>query len=106
MFPFCSFFYPLITLHEIIFHILNPLIVFAVIVVARSSDAKYLAVSSQDGYCTLLEFENNELGSRVSLSGWFLMICVLRYVRTSIINVRQNKSLNVFLMIIAIVFLI
>ncbi|XXG60792.1 hypothetical protein AAC387_Pa04g2617 [Persea americana] len=36
--------------------------------IAWSSDAKYLAVSSQDGYCTLLEFENNELGSRVSLS--------------------------------------
>lgn len=97
MFPFLFIFLPLITLHEIIFHVSNPLIMFTVIVVARSSDAKYLAVSSQDGYCTLLEFENDELGSRVSLSGWFLMIRVLRYVRTSIINVRrQKKSLNIF----------
>ncbi|KAJ9177801.1 hypothetical protein P3X46_012973 [Hevea brasiliensis] len=30
--------------------------------VAWSSNAQYLAVSSQDGYCTLVEFETNELG--------------------------------------------
>lgn len=35
----------------------------------RSHDAKYLAVSSQDGYSTLLEFENGELGSPFALSG-------------------------------------
>ncbi|KAF5175136.1 Chromatin assembly factor 1 subunit fas2 [Thalictrum thalictroides] len=31
--------------------------------IAWSSNAKYLALSSQDGYCTLVEFENDELGS-------------------------------------------
>ncbi|KAL4183937.1 hypothetical protein AMTRI_Chr11g157560 [Amborella trichopoda] len=36
--------------------------------IAWSSDAKYLAVSSQDGYCTILEFENDELGSPLSLT--------------------------------------
>ncbi|KAI3495432.1 hypothetical protein L1887_37772 [Cichorium endivia] len=36
--------------------------------ISWSPTAKFLAVSSQDGYCTLLEFENNELGSPVSLS--------------------------------------
>lgn len=35
----------------------------------RSPDGHYLALSSQDGYCTLLEFEHDELGSSVSLSG-------------------------------------
>ncbi|KDP31723.1 hypothetical protein JCGZ_14936 [Jatropha curcas] len=35
--------------------------------IAWSSNAQYLAVSSQDGYCTLVEFEINELGSPVSL---------------------------------------
>ncbi|KAA0050824.1 chromatin assembly factor 1 subunit FAS2 isoform X1 [Cucumis melo var. makuwa] len=28
----------------------------------QSTDAHYLALSSQDGYCTLVEFENDELG--------------------------------------------
>ncbi|KAL6967105.1 3-oxoacyl-[acyl-carrier-protein] synthase [Sarracenia purpurea var. burkii] len=37
--------------------------------IAWSPTAKYLALSSQDGYCTLVEFENDELGSPVSLSG-------------------------------------
>lgn len=39
----------------------------------RSPDAQYLALSSQDAYCTLVQFENNELGSVLSLSGlhWF-----------------------------------
>ncbi|CAI9292907.1 unnamed protein product [Lactuca saligna] len=36
--------------------------------ISWSPTAKFLAVSSQDGYCTLLEFENNELGSPVSFS--------------------------------------
>ncbi|XP_030512247.2 chromatin assembly factor 1 subunit FAS2 isoform X1 [Rhodamnia argentea] len=36
--------------------------------IAWSLDAHFLALSSQDGYCTLLEFENNELGSRASMS--------------------------------------
>lgn len=36
--------------------------------IAWSPDAHFLAVSSQDGYCTLVEFENNELGSRASAS--------------------------------------
>lgn len=35
----------------------------------RSSDAHYLALSSQDGFCSLVEFENDELGSPYSLSG-------------------------------------
>ncbi|KAG9457244.1 hypothetical protein H6P81_001752 [Aristolochia fimbriata] len=38
----------------------------AVTDIAWSSDAKYLAMSSQDGYCTLLEFEDDELGTPVS----------------------------------------
>ncbi|KAL3646996.1 hypothetical protein CASFOL_009168 [Castilleja foliolosa] len=33
--------------------------------IAWSPAGNYLALSSQDGYCTLLEFENQELGSRV-----------------------------------------
>jgi len=37
--------------------------------IAWSSTGNYLALSSQDGYCTLVEFENNELGSPISLSG-------------------------------------
>ncbi|KAJ4715286.1 Chromatin assembly factor 1 subunit FAS2 [Melia azedarach] len=37
--------------------------------IAWSSNAHYLALSSQDGYCTLVEFENNELGLPISLSG-------------------------------------
>ncbi|TXG60425.1 hypothetical protein EZV62_014998 [Acer yangbiense] len=37
--------------------------------IAWSPDACYLALSSQDGYCTLVEFENNELGFPISLSG-------------------------------------
>lgn len=36
--------------------------------VAWSADAHYLALSSQDGYCTLVEFENDELGSPLALS--------------------------------------
>ncbi|KAJ1405059.1 WD40/YVTN repeat-like-containing domain superfamily [Sesbania bispinosa] len=32
-----------------------------------SSDAHYLALSSQDGFCSLVEFENGELGSPFSL---------------------------------------
>ncbi|GMY12432.1 chromatin assembly factor 1 subunit FAS2 [Fagus crenata] len=36
--------------------------------IAWSPDGRYLALSSQDGYCTLLEFEHEELGSPVSLS--------------------------------------
>ncbi|GMH06710.1 hypothetical protein Nepgr_008550 [Nepenthes gracilis] len=36
--------------------------------IAWSQDAKYLALSSQDGYCTLVEFENNELGLPISSS--------------------------------------
>ncbi|KAL6658742.1 hypothetical protein ACP70R_002782 [Stipagrostis hirtigluma subsp. patula] len=37
--------------------------------IAWSSDAKYLAVSSRDGYCTVIEFENEELGQPHILSG-------------------------------------
>lgn len=36
--------------------------------IAWSSDAKFLAVSSQDGYCTVVEFENGDLGSPASIS--------------------------------------
>jgi chromatin assembly factor 1 subunit B len=40
----------------------------AVTDISWSPTGKYVAVSSQDGYCTLLEFENNELGSPISFS--------------------------------------
>ncbi|XP_030470601.2 chromatin assembly factor 1 subunit FAS2 [Syzygium oleosum] len=40
----------------------------AVTDIAWSPDAHFLALSSQDGYCTLLEFENNELGSPAFIS--------------------------------------
>ena len=40
----------------------------------RSHDAKYLAVSSQDGYSTLVEFENGELGSPLVLSGQLFLL--------------------------------
>ncbi|XP_042975783.1 chromatin assembly factor 1 subunit FAS2-like [Carya illinoinensis] len=33
-----------------------------------SPDGRYLALSSQDGYCTILEFEHDERGSPISLS--------------------------------------
>ncbi|KAI3451521.1 hypothetical protein Pfo_008186 [Paulownia fortunei] len=36
--------------------------------IAWSPAGNYLVLSSQDGYCTLLEFENQELGSPISLS--------------------------------------
>ncbi|KAH7520949.1 chromatin assembly factor 1 subunit FAS2 [Ziziphus jujuba] len=36
--------------------------------IAWSSDARYLASSSQDGYCTLLEFDGDELGTPIVLS--------------------------------------
>ncbi|KQJ94798.1 chromatin assembly factor 1 subunit FAS2 homolog [Brachypodium distachyon] len=37
--------------------------------VSWSSDAKYLALSSRDGYCTIIEFENEELGHPHILPG-------------------------------------
>ncbi|KAK9111331.1 hypothetical protein Scep_018850 [Stephania cephalantha] len=37
--------------------------------VAWSPDAKYLALSSQDGYCTLVEFGIGELGTPIPLPG-------------------------------------
>lgn len=40
-----------------------------IVCVQRSPEGHYLALSSQDGYCTLLEFEHDELGSPISLSG-------------------------------------
>ena len=40
----------------------------------RSHDGKYLAISSQDGYSTLVEFENGELGSPFLLSGLPLLL--------------------------------
>ncbi|KAF8405848.1 hypothetical protein HHK36_007925 [Tetracentron sinense] len=44
--------------------------------IAWSPDAKYLALSSQDGYCTVVEFENDELGSPI-ISGLVVYItCV------------------------------
>ncbi|KNA08086.1 hypothetical protein SOVF_165860 [Spinacia oleracea] len=33
--------------------------------IAWSPDGKYLAISSQDGYCTLVEFQSDELGSPI-----------------------------------------
>ncbi|OVA00290.1 WD40 repeat [Macleaya cordata] len=36
--------------------------------IAWSPNAKYLALSSQDGYCTLIEFESDDLGSPISIS--------------------------------------
>ncbi|XP_065873208.1 chromatin assembly factor 1 subunit FAS2 [Euphorbia lathyris] len=52
----------------------SPIAVFAGLHYASITDiawspcAKYLAVSSQDGYCTLVAFEIDELGSPVSLA--------------------------------------
>ena len=40
----------------------------------RSSNAQYLALSSRDGYCTLVEFETNELGSPISSAGLMLFL--------------------------------
>lgn len=34
----------------------------------------YLALSSQDGYCTLVEFEDNELGESIPISGSLLVL--------------------------------
>ncbi|KAJ0040288.1 hypothetical protein Pint_27220 [Pistacia integerrima] len=50
--------------------------------ISWSPNARYLALSSQDGYCTLVEFENDELGSPISLSGlqsslhFLLFVCL------------------------------
>ncbi|CAK9320251.1 unnamed protein product [Citrullus colocynthis] len=52
--------------------------------VAWSADAHYLALSSQDGYCTLVEFENDELGSPLALSE----------DRTCTTTTKQNTSLT------------
>ena len=38
----------------------------------RSGDAQYVAVSSQDGYCTLLAFSDDELGVQLPCSGKYL----------------------------------
>ena len=43
----------------------------------RSPNASYLALSSQDGYCTLVEFEDKELGEAVSISGLLLVLSLL-----------------------------
>lgn len=63
----------------------------------RSSDAKYLAVSSRDCFCTIIEFENEELGlpynlSGISLSSIFLFFgCVyLNFVEWKIYVSIQN----------------
>ncbi|KAG6470193.1 hypothetical protein ZIOFF_071250 [Zingiber officinale] len=37
--------------------------------IAWSSDAKYVSLSSRDGYCTIIEFEKGELGEPLSASG-------------------------------------
>ncbi|CAI0555337.1 unnamed protein product, partial [Linum tenue] len=39
--------------------------------IAWSSNGQILALSSQDGYCTLVEFENDELGSPIASQGYF-----------------------------------
>ena len=44
------------------------------VVTNRSSNAQYLALSSRDGYCTLIEFESNELGSPTSFAGLLLFL--------------------------------
>lgn len=36
--------------------------------IAWSPDAKYIALSSQDGFCTLVEFDNDELGLAVPIT--------------------------------------
>jgi hypothetical protein len=43
----------------------------------RSSDAKYLALSSRDGYCTIIEFENEELGQPHIIPGIFHLFVFL-----------------------------
>lgn len=35
----------------------------------RSADAQYLAIASQDGYCTIVAFEDGELGELMPLQG-------------------------------------
>lgn len=47
--------------------------------VVRSPTGKYLALSSQDGYCSLVEFVDDELGSPICLSGIFKFILYLSY---------------------------
>lgn len=55
--------------------------------VRRSADAQYVAVSSQDGYCSLLAFSKDELGTRLSTSGNLLSLlnsCL--FVRASVLS--------------------
>ncbi|KAF3438387.1 hypothetical protein FNV43_RR21149 [Rhamnella rubrinervis] len=43
--------------------------------ISWSSDGRYLASSSQDGYCSLIEFDNNELGTPIVLSAQEKVSC-------------------------------
>ncbi|PKA65694.1 Chromatin assembly factor 1 subunit FAS2 [Apostasia shenzhenica] len=44
--------------------------------IAWSPDAKYLSLSSQDGYCSIVEFENDELGVPISVLGMSTIVSV------------------------------
>ncbi|KAF2284414.1 hypothetical protein GH714_021606 [Hevea brasiliensis] len=60
---FCPMVFSPRGLHSAGFFKLPYRLIFAVATLnSLSSNAQYLAVSSQDGYCTLVEFETNELG--------------------------------------------
>lgn len=45
------------------------------------ADACFQALSSQDGFCTLVEFEKDELGSQVPFSGRFIIFVSTQYIK-------------------------
>lgn len=69
----------------------------------RSPSGNYLVLSSQDGYCTLLEFENQELGCPIPISGLCIptfhiskiatrLLSILYVVDTWQVKCDENKS--------------
>ncbi|KAK4416717.1 Chromatin assembly factor 1 subunit FAS2 [Sesamum alatum] len=68
----------------------------AVTDIAWSPTGNYLALSSQDGYCTLLEFENQELGSPISVSAEKQVVVDTNKsaVQAAIIDNGNNASLD------------
>ena len=65
----------------------------------RSSDAKYLALSSRDGYCTIIEFEDEELGQPHTISGicyysFFYVFSLSGYLISASDPVMQHPLVN------------
>lgn len=53
----------------------------------RSPSGNYLVLSSQDGYCTLLEFEKQELGCPIPISGLCIPTFHMSKIPTQQLNI-------------------